>query len=204
MSRLELDHVVIAAADLDDAAQELKSRHGLASVEGGRHLDWGTANRIIPLGDAYLELIAVVDQVKAADSVPGRWVRSARDGQPLGWAVRTDDLDAVAARLGLTANEGSRMTPDGSVLRWRSAGLERSVDEPSLPFFIEWHPGTPFPGRAAISELRIARLELEGDAERLARWLGDHRLAIEVEDGAPAVARVVLAGPAGELVLGGS
>lgn len=202
MSRLELDHVVIAAADLDDAARELESRHGLASVEGGRHLDWGTANRIVPLGDAYLELIAVVDQAKAAETVPGRWVGSARDGQPLGWAVRTDDLDAVATRLGLTTGEGSRVTPDGSVLRWRSAGLERSVDKPTLPFFIEWHPETPFPGRADTSELRIVRVGLVGDDGQLTRWLGDNELAIEVREGTPAVARVVLAGPAGEVVLG--
>jgi len=26
--------------------------------------------------------------------------------RPLGWAVRTDDLDSVAARLGLTPAEG--------------------------------------------------------------------------------------------------
>lgn len=202
MSLLELDHVVIAAADLDAAARELEQRHGLASAEGGRHLDWGTANRIVPLGETYLELIAVVDVAKAAETVPGRWVRSALDGQPLGWAVRTDDLDAVAERLGLTASEGSRVTPGGTVLRWRSAGLEQSVDEPALPFFIEWHPDTAFPGRAAASELRLARLELQGNPERVAAWLGDHDLPISVREGRPEVSKVVVAGPAGEIALG--
>ena len=202
MSGLELDHVVIAAADLDTAARELEERHGLASVPGGRHPDWGTANRIVPLGATYLELIAVVDEPTAARTVPGRWVKSAKAGQPLGWAVRTNDLDAIAGRLGLTASAGSRVTPGGEVLRWRSAGLEQAVEEPALPFFIEWHPETPFPGRAHASAFEIRTLELEGDPDRLTAWLGDHALPLLVREGSPRVARVVLAGPDGEVVLG--
>ena len=58
---MELDHVLIACTDLEAAAREVEARIGLASVEGGRHRDWGTANRIVPLGSSYLELVAVVD-----------------------------------------------------------------------------------------------------------------------------------------------
>jgi len=39
-------------ADLRAAAQELEARHGLVAVEGGRHPGWGTANRIVPLGES--------------------------------------------------------------------------------------------------------------------------------------------------------
>jgi hypothetical protein len=48
---LELDHVLIAVADLAEAARKIEARHGLASINGGRHPDWGTANRIVPLGE---------------------------------------------------------------------------------------------------------------------------------------------------------
>jgi Glyoxalase-like domain len=65
---LELDHVLIAVADLANAAREIEARHGLASVEGGRHPGWGTANRIVPLGETYLELIAVIAGAEAARS----------------------------------------------------------------------------------------------------------------------------------------
>ena len=61
-------------ADLAAAAEEIEARHGLASIEGGRHPGWGTANRIVPLGEAYLELVAVVDEAEAAQSPFGRWV----------------------------------------------------------------------------------------------------------------------------------
>jgi hypothetical protein len=45
---LELDHVLLAVRDLQAAGSILEDRYGLASIEGGRHPDWGTANRIWP------------------------------------------------------------------------------------------------------------------------------------------------------------
>jgi len=119
---MELDHVLIRVPDLTASAAEFERRHGLASIEGGRHAGWGTANRIVPLGDTYLELVAVVDDDEAAGSVFGRWVVSSTVGAPLGCAVRTDLLDALAERLDLTVYPGSRPAADGPLLRWRSAG----------------------------------------------------------------------------------
>jgi len=204
---VELDHVLIAVSDLAGAAREMAARYGLASIEGGRHPDWGTANRIVPLGETYLELIAVVDEAKAAESAVGRWVAGARPelARPLGWAVRTRELDAQARRLGLTVRAGSRAAPGGELLRWRSVGVEEAAAEPSLPFFIEWGQRTPFPGRAGVTHpvgsVEIVSLVLEGDAGRLAAWLGDHELPISVRPGTPAVANIVLSGAAGEIVL---
>jgi hypothetical protein len=205
---VELDHVLIAVTDLAAAARELQTRCGLASIEGGRHPDWGTANRIVPLGGSYLELVAVVDQAAAADSSFGRWVASggSRLGRPLGWAVRTGKLDKIARRLGLTVRSGSRVAPTGEVLRWRSAGIEHAVAESSLPFFLEWGAGIRLPGEAAVAHpaapAGISKLLLEGDPGRLAAWLGSHALPIVVRTGSPAVAAVVLSVATGEVVLG--
>jgi hypothetical protein len=70
----ELDHVLIAVADLMAAARAIEDEHGLMASEGGWHPGWGTANRIVPLGDAYLELVTVVDAAEAARSPFGQWV----------------------------------------------------------------------------------------------------------------------------------
>jgi hypothetical protein len=186
----------------------MEARHGLASIEGGRHPGWGTANRIVPLGDSYLELVSVVDAAEAAQTPFGSWVAGvhSKPAQPLGWAVRTHNLDEVARRLDLTIGDGSRATRDGQLLRWRFAGVEQAAAEPSLPFFIEWAQGTPFPGRAPTRHragaVQITKLQLEGDANRLAAWLGAHRLPIDVRAGAPAVAGILLAGPVGEFIVG--
>jgi Glyoxalase-like domain len=159
----------------------------------------------VPLGDTYLELIAVVDETEAAQSPVGRWVAGARSGRPLGWCVRTNRLDDVVRRLDLAVIPVSRTTPDGRLFRGRIAGLEQAVAEPSLPFFIKRGEGAPFPGSAPAAHhsgsVRLARLELFGDADRLADWLGDHDLPINVHAGEPAVASIDLAGDAGEIVV---
>jgi hypothetical protein len=205
---LQLDHVLIAVADLAAGARELEARHGLASIDGGRHHGYGTANRIVPLGESYLELVTVVAAAEAAQSSFGSWVARAQSNRarPLGWAVRTHELDAVARRLHLTIGSGSRASRGGEVLRWRVAGIEQAAVEPALPFFIEWAQGAPFPGRGSARHpagaVRVAELRLVGDGNRIGHWLGAQRLPITVRTGAPAVAGVVLAGPSGEIVLG--
>ena len=203
---MELDHVLIPLADLSRAVSAFERRHGLVSVEGGRHADWGTANRIVPLGDSYLELIAVVDPAEASQSALGRWIANARAGRPLGWAVRTDDLDAVAGRLGLNIGSGSRLTATGDLLSWRSAGIERAMTEPGLPFFIEWAAGSRLPGRVDVEHpaaaTGIKELIVAGEPKRLSSWLDSRRLPLTLADEGSGVIGVVLSTRSGEIVVG--
>jgi hypothetical protein len=204
---MQLDHVLIAVTELESAAEAFEERFGLASVEGGRHPAWGTANRIVPLGSNYLELVGVMDKAVAAESAFGRWVAegASATGRPIGWAVRTDAIDEVATRLGLGVVDGSRTTPSGQRLRWRSAGVEQAMAAPALPFFIQWEPGTALPGTTAITHpaapVTISRLDLEGDRERLDEWLGVHDLPIVVRDGRPRLGSVRLTTGRGDVVL---
>jgi hypothetical protein len=201
---MELDHVVLAVHDLDDAAEYLEHEHGLTSYVGGSHPGWGTANRIVPLGDSYLELIAVVDEPTAAATDVGRWVADGASsrGAPIGWAVRPDDLDATSRRLGLTAYEGSRTRPGGATVRWRMAGIERAVSD-HLPWFIEWKDEATHPGLAERAlDARVEHIEIEGDADELSSWLGTHSLPLEVRQGSTGVTAVVLRGARGPITLG--
>jgi glyoxalase-like protein len=193
-----VDHLLVATTDLD-AAAAAAGRLGLPVAAGGRHPGWGTANRIVPLGDAYLEMIAVVEPAEAPSSPFGRWVAAAPPG-PMGWAVRVQDIDATATRLGLDLVAGARAAPDGRRLRWRTAGIERVAAEPALPFFIAWEPGGPFPGEGGAG-LRVELIELRGDAARLADWLGDADVPVTVRPGSPAVERFVLRGRGGAIAV---
>jgi hypothetical protein len=205
---MEIDHVLVAVRDLAVAAQEVERLHGLASIEGGRHPGWGTANRIVPLGETYLELVAVVDYAEAEKSVFGRWVARGVTipGRPIGWAVRTNDIDEVGRRLGLTVRAGSRLTPAGERLEWRTVGVDDAASGGALPFFIEWGRGTPFPGRAMIEHpggaAAIARILTSGDADRLETWLDGHVLPVTVRPGKPQLAGIVLSRAGREIVLG--
>jgi hypothetical protein len=173
-----VDHVILGVDDLAGAADALGSQHGLTVLDGGRHPGWGTANRIVPLGDTYLELVTVADQDEAARSDFGRWVTAMLDGTapPAGWVVRTDDIDAAAARLGLNVTGGERRGADGAVLRWRFAGVGVAAREPWLPFVIQWGRDAPHPGERAVQHpsgpLRLRELHVSGDEPAIRGWLG--------------------------------
>ena len=205
----ELDHVLVAVTDLAAAARAIQDEHGLVAQEGGRHPGWGTANCIVPLGDAYLELVTAVDAAEAARSSFGRWVTASQSEllRPLGWAVRTEGLDEVASRLGLTIEAGSRTGGDGELVRWRLAGVEEAAAEPALPFFIEWAPGTRLPSRTrtarATGEVSIAEIRVSGDPYHIKSWLGAHQVPIDIRPGTSAITAVILRSASGdEIVLG--
>ena len=62
-----IGQVILGVQDLDAAASRFESL-GLAVVDGGVHPGLGTANRVVPLGSSYLELLGVVDRSLAAES----------------------------------------------------------------------------------------------------------------------------------------
>jgi hypothetical protein len=202
---LAIDHVILPVRDLALEAAMLKERYGLASRVGGRHPEWGTANWIVPLGDSYLELVAVADNEIAGRSAFGQWIASAIPGRPLGWAVRTNSIDAVGRRLGQPVVPGSRVDPSGAVITWRSVGLDVAVREPGLPFFIQWGDGVPLPGVAAVRHpggpATLKLLSVAADQERLADWLGDHDLPIAVT-GPAGTSAIILTRAQGDFTLG--
>jgi hypothetical protein len=202
--QLALDHLVLGVAELDDAAAALLDVHGLVALPGGRHPQWGTANRIVPLGDAYLELVAVVDPAVAATSAFGSWVADMASGRcGWGWAVRTSDIAATAARLGLEVVPSSRVTPTGTELRWQLAGAP--APDRTLPFFIAWDEGTLVPGTAyadhPAGDVRVSAVAVETDAAVLGGWLDCADLPVTVRPGRRGVVTVELGADTGRLVL---
>jgi hypothetical protein len=189
-----IDHVVLAVRDLEASAGRLWDEHGLRFAPGGRHPQWGTANMIAPLGNDYVELLGVVDEDVGSTSVLGRTLMelSADGDRWFSVCLADDDIDATAARLGLTVRPGARTRPDGSDVRWRGAGIEERGGELSLPFFISWDvPAALHPG-AALAEHRvpvegISWAEVGGDEARLRDWLGGADVPIRVVDGDPRV-----------------
>ena len=161
--RLAFDHVQLAVEDLEEAAGRLRREHGLVALPGGRHPGRGTANMIVPLGDSYLELIAVVDPDEARRLPTSMRVAGAvAEGRTFsGWAVRTGDLEGsrsclVAAGFPLPEPaEGARRRPDGVELRWRMQELVPDAAPSPLPFLIEWRlPPERYPGAAAAAHER--------------------------------------------------
>lgn len=208
MSDLRIDHVVYAVGDLEIAAARFHDEFGLGSIEGGRHPGWGTANRIVPLGSQYVELVAVADRTEAAASEFGRAVIGAVAGaRPLlGWAVATDDLPGVASRLDLEVTNGSRTRPDGVALRWQLAGVGHALSTGALPFFIRWdgpselHPGTAV-AEHDVRPRGITRIEIAAEETAVGDWLGQSDLPLRITGGPPALSAIAISTATGEVVL---
>jgi len=217
--RVSLDHVLVAVGDLGDSARRFTSRYGLQALEGGRHPGVGTANMIVPLESAYLELIAAVDTAEAAETPSGRRIAQAVAGGHTfaGWAVRTGDLDALRVHLrerGLDLpepNPGARRRPDGVLLKWRTQFLTPFEVPSVLPFVIEWSvPAGMHPAEAAarhpsgagrIRSIRLGDPHASRATEQLRVLLGDDIDAVVEDAGSSGVLSVEVETPNGVIVI---
>jgi hypothetical protein len=177
-----IDHVVIAVPDLRLAADEFAQRTGLEVSPGGRHHALGTANRLVWLGDTYLEFVAVVDPHLATHSWIGAPVmRRLEHGPGLAmFALASNDVRADVGRLAGHGSSlgkptsGERMRPDGGMVRW-TLSLPGMLAPDRPPFLIE-HEMTGPEWRAMARMERAMQRHPVGGRARLA-WL-----EIEVDD----------------------
>jgi Glyoxalase-like domain len=178
--RESTDHLLLGARDLDEGVAWLDAHTGVKAQPGGSHPGVGTRNALISLGGRqYLEIIAP-DPAQAAFNFNVD-LRALAAPRLVTWAVSTPDVDAAVAaarRDGLEIlgpRDGSRTRPDGSVLRWRSAGMMASfaeVDVDPVPFFIQWAADSRHPSSDAPSGCRLVDFALAGpDPVRLEAML---------------------------------
>jgi hypothetical protein len=205
---LLLDHVILAVSDLDETGVRFYETHGLASVFGGEHDGGGTANRIVPLGDTYVELMGVTDHDAASKSVFGRTLLKFLENgdRLLAWAVSTDEIDNVAKWIGGSVTPAARERPDGVVLNWRMTGVEGALADRSLPFFIQWdcplsdHPGRTFVEHA-VPVKGITELEIAGSRTKIRNRVHGEELPLRVVTGEPGPVSVTIATADGEIVI---
>jgi len=177
MPDVRLDHISYAAGPegVGAAAQRLGAALGAGFQDGGMHPGFGTRNFVLPLaGGVYLEVVGALDH-PASDKAPfGQAVkqRTANGGGWLAGVVAGDDIAAIESRLGRQAVAGHRRRPDGVDLNWRQVGVLDLMDDPALPFFIEWASGPEnHPSVGASAAPTIDQVEICGDPDKIADWL---------------------------------
>ena len=176
---MRLDHVSYAVArdGFVSTVQRLGSALGAAFTDGGVHPRFGTRNFILPLaGGTYIEVVTTLDH-PAADRAPfGRAVaqRAEEGGGWLGWVVSVEDIAPVEARLGRPADEGHRVRPDGFDLRWKQLGVRELMEDPQLPYFLQWTvPAAEIPSADPRTATRIQGLTIAGDSKVISEFLGE-------------------------------
>lgn len=202
-----IDHVGIAAPDLDAAIALVAKRTGVTPIQGGSHPGQGTHNALMSLGNGtYLELIAPMPGAKLSGADADLAKLTAPT--PMFFAVHSSDIAATRALLrdrGFRPTElqpGSRERPDGVTLHWQTFG----VTGPGLdaaPFFIEWGRDTPHPSTTSPTGCRLLHLELiDRDVSADARLLQTLGLDVSVRSGESAGLRVTLRCPNGDVTFG--
>lgn len=201
---VSIDHLVVAAADLDAGARWLEAHLGVPLSPGGAHIAMGTHNRLLRLGpQIYLELIAI-DPAAAAPLRP-RWfaldtpdmrARLAERPRLIHWVARSDDIDAESAAC---------PEPLGDILPMRRGDYEWLISVPPdghlpgdglIPTLILWRgPQHPAEG---LPEAGCALMKLEGfhpDPARIAKALAGLGLdqALALHPAAPGEAPGLLA-----------
>ena len=186
-----IDHLVIAAASLDEGVDWCEATLGVTPGPGGEHALFGTHNRLLKLDgegtpQAYLEIIAIHPTRQPTRSAPlKRWFDLDHPGlqqalategpQLIHWVAsvpRLDPVHAACAGLGLDPGRilvASRPTPAG-LLEWRITVRDdgHRLWDGCWPTLIEWgktHPTATMPD----SGLRLRQLSLSHpEAARLA------------------------------------
>jgi hypothetical protein len=202
-----LSQIIFGVTDLDAASDRFRAL-GFDVLDGGVHPGVGTANRVIPLGDQYLELLGVVSPELARESEYGRsLLRAIAAGDRLvRWSLRTRAIDAIAQRLGVVVEHRKRVRPDGELLSWRAAGLALALADSTMPFFMQWDHDRQYPGAMAANHRngarRVTSLSLKPRDERFARWIEDADVPLRiVADGEPGLWSVGVETARGEVVL---
>ena len=166
----QLDHIVIAAPDLDAAKQEFADRTRVTPIDGGQHVGRGTRNALVSFGAGqYLEIIAPDPEQDIGDTF-GAALAGLSETRLLHWAVRVSGLEAVAevARAaGFEPGpifETSRAQADGVVLNWKLMGVGGHDAGGFVPFYIDWldcpHPADT---SVVVGPLTVFELHLPAD-----------------------------------------
>lgn len=209
-----LDHLVVAAATLDEGARWCEAALGATPAGGGRHDTMGTHNRLLQLSSpaferCYLEIIAI--DPDAPPPAHPRWfgldtvelARRLRAGPRLiHFVCRTDDVDGLRTSVqALGADPGAPRAASRGAYRWRITVREDGslALDGALPTLIQWDGAHPCdalpPSGVALQALRVDGL---APALRAALALP----GVDGDAAAPPAIAATLRGPRGSVILG--
>lgn len=158
---LRIDHLAVVAETLEDGVVSVEALLGVRMAGGGKHPLMSTHNRLLGLGDLYLEVIAVDPDAP----VPGRprWFDMDRfSGKPrlTNWVAACDDIAAEVAQS--PAGAGQPIALARGDYRWQMAVPADGClpFDGAFPALIQWD-GLLHPARALPETgLRLAALEI--------------------------------------------
>ena len=189
---LIFDHLAVSAMSLADGVGVVETALGVQVAGGGVHPHMATHNRLLGLGDLYLEVIAV-DPVALRPAWPRWFDLDAFQGAPrlTNWVARCEDISAAVADS--PAGTGVPVALQRGDFRWQMAVPTdgKLPFDGGFPALIQWY-GPLHPARSLPDVgVRLTRLEIAHPAATdlraaLAGRLHDQRVVI-VQGAVPAM-----------------
>lgn len=183
---LVFDHIAVSASTLAEGVAHVEAALGVTLAGGGQHPHMATHNRLLNLGDLYLEVIAA-DPAQPRPAWP-RWFDLDRFSGPprlTNWVARCDDL---AAEIALSPHGiGTPVALQRGDFRWQMAVPATGIlpFDGAFPALIRWE-GTAHPApRLPDAGVRLVALDItHPDAAALTKALqgriSDARLRLHV------------------------
>jgi len=205
--RVELDHILWGAPDLEAGERLFAVLSGVAPARGGVHAGFGTRNSLLSLGDGlYFEIIAP-DPAQDIAGTRGARIAAQRGPGLTAFSVRCDDLPAMrrAAEAAGIAIRGpvamGRTRADGVRLDWSILYFGDETLGDAVPFAIDWG-SSPHPSGSTPRGLHLKSFTaLHPDRERLSAVYAALGIPVEVRRAASPGFTAVLGTPRGDLVL---
>jgi hypothetical protein len=181
---LIFDHLAVTAVTLEEGVAAVEGALGVALSGGGQHPHMATHNRLLGLGDVYLEVIAT-DPAATRPAWP-RWFDMDRfEGPPrlTNWIAACEDIEAELALS--PPGTGVPVALQRGDYRWQMAvpADGRLPYDGCFPALIEWegvlHPARALPDAGVrLTWLEIAHPEADALSDALATRIADPRIVI--------------------------
>jgi hypothetical protein len=158
---LVFDHIAVSASTLAEGVAHVEAALGVTLAGGGQHPHMATHNRLLNLGDLYLEVIAA-DPAQPRPAWP-RWFDLDRfTGPPrlTNWVARCDDLDGEIALS--PPGIGTPVALQRGNFRWQMAVPATGIlpFDGAFPALIRWE-GTAHPApRLPDAGVRLVALDI--------------------------------------------
>jgi len=186
----QVDHLVYTVPDLQSGIEAAEKLFGVHATPGGQHPGQGTRNALIALGpQSYLEIIGPDPEQVRPPGGRRFGIDDLNAPHLFTWVAKGKSLETFAAGakahgidLGAVI-PGSRMRPDGVLLKWTYTDPNTVLGDRLIPYFIDWG-SSPHPSETAAKGVTLTGLRAEHpDARRVQTMLKQLGLALAVTRG---------------------
>lgn len=201
----KIDHLVYCVHNLEEGINYFIDNYGMHPVVGGKHLNEGTKNAIISLGNkCYLEILAIdEDNIKHTKN---RWMGIDLLTTPkmTRWAIKSTNLETDKQAL-IQYNDqlgrvesGLRKRPDNTNLTWKMTKPLSHPEVEVVPFLVDWsdssyYPTDGLPVQGKLLEIKLGHIYLE----KVKACLDALNLDISIKSSNESYIKIVVEGPRG-------